>query len=102
MDESEIRQILDLRLRAPRVFAQSLLMHYSSRGVLPAGAKKITKTLEAMVRAKPDHAAMVIKAFEKMEYAGGSNYDKIISILRSMLARDVARKAMAEIEKGMK
>lgn len=102
MDESELREILDLRHRAPRVFAQSLLVHYSNKGVLHADAKKITKTLERMARSKPDHAAMVIKAFEKMEYAGGSTYEKIIGILRSMLARDVARKAMTEIEKGMK
>ena len=91
---------MSMRYRAPEIYTQALYLHYVTLGVLPEDLERVA-SLEIMVHAHPDRAQVVLEVLALAE-ADGANYKKIMSVLRSMLARHASTALLAEIEKGEK
>ena len=79
-----------------KIYAAAMAMHFSllrrKQSTPPA---PIRQTLEALVAAHPASANTLADALEKMN---AESYANTVSALRSMAARAVSRRILAEIE----
>ena len=91
------RFMVECRTKAPDVYKKAFALHYYA--ILmgdPRGKNACAAELEAAVKANPAHALIVIEALE-CATADGARYEKLISTLRAMRARCLARRLMDEM-----
>lgn len=86
---------MSMRYSAPEIYTQALYLHYVTLGVLPEDPERVA-SLEVMVQAHPERAQLVLDVLALAE-ADGADYEKIMSVLRSMLARHAAQKLLDEM-----
>ena len=91
---------MSMRYTAPEIYTRALHLHYVSLGVLPEAPERVA-SLEVMVQAHPERAQLVLDVLALAE-ADGADYARIMSTLRSMLARHASTALLDEIEKGEK